>query len=129
MNELIEQAAAAINESSLAPVSLLDGDSTIKEIVRRYANQMPSQSDFEASYEWHIKVESVMTRACYEYAESLRVPQYDSELNLAEAEIAKWKELARRLYIARGCKKNEHLRIQAEAAYLNAANAGAKTRP
>ena len=55
-----------------------------------------------------------------EYAESLRVPQYDRELRLAEDEIAKWKEIARRLYLARGCKKNEHLRIQAEAAYISA---------
>lgn len=61
-----------------------------------------------------------------EYAESLRVPQYDRELRLAEAEIAKWKEIARRLYLARGCKKNEHLRIQAEAAYLNAKAANEK---
>jgi len=57
-----------------------------------------------------------------EYAESLRVPQYDRELSLAEAETAKWKDLSRRLYLARGCKKNEHLRMQAEAAYLKAAN-------
>jgi|GEM_PF-3888710 len=61
-----------------------------------------------------------------EYAESLRVPQYDRELRLAGEEIAKWKEIARRLYLARGCKKNEHLRIQAEAAYLSAKAANEK---
>lgn len=63
-----------------------------------------------------------------EYAESLHVPQYDVELRLAGEEISKWKEIARRLYLARGCKKNEHLRIQAEAAYLNAKAANDKAR-
>ena len=62
-----------------------------------------------------------------EYAESLHVPQYDRELKLAEAEIAKWKDIARRLYLARGCKKREHLRINAESAYLKAANKDSAT--
>ena len=81
---------------------------------------MPAQSNFEASYEWHIKVENVITRACYEYAESLRVPQYDRELRLAEAEIEKWKGVARQLHMALGCRKAEKLRICAEHAYSNA---------
>lgn len=64
-----------------------------------------------------------------EYAESLHVPQYDVELRLAGEEIAKWKEIARRLYLALGCKKNEHLRIQAEAAYLSAKAANDQAMP
>lgn len=58
-----------------------------------------------------------------ERCEHRRVPQYDVELRAAEYEVNKWKDIARRLYIARGCKKNEHLRIQAEAAYQKASNA------
>lgn len=61
-----------------------------------------------------------VVRARCEYCEQERVPQYDVELRLAEEEIAKWKDIARRLYLARGCKKREHLRINAEAAYLKA---------
>jgi hypothetical protein len=64
-----------------------------------------------------------------EWPESLRVPQYDRELRLADAEIAKWQEISRRLYLARGCKKNEHLRIQAEAAYLSAMSSNAPHEP
>lgn len=108
--------------ATLAPATLLDADSTIKEIVRRYANKLPAQSEYEASHDWHTACENIITQACYEYAESLRVPQYDVELRLAGEEIAKWKEIARRLYLARGCKKNEHLRIQAEYAYTQASN-------
>jgi hypothetical protein len=59
-----------------------------------------------------------VVRARCEYCEQERVPQYDIELKLAGDEIAKWKDIARRLYLARGCKKREHLRITAEAAYL-----------
>ena len=98
----------------------LGADSPIKEIVRKYANMMPAQSNYEASYEWHVKVENVITRACYEYAESLRVPQYDRELRLAEDEIEKWKAVARRLHMALGCRKNEKIRVCAELGYSKA---------
>ena len=61
-----------------------------------------------------------VVRARCEHCEQERVPQYDMELRLAGEEIVKWKDIARRLYLARGCKKREHLRINAEAAYLKA---------
>lgn len=53
-----------------------------------------------------------------EYADSLRIPQYDQELKLAESVLNDWKDVARRLYLARGHKKSDTLRIIAEDAYL-----------
>lgn len=87
------------------PVSLLGANVEIKEIFDRL------QETKDVSW----TELAIMTAK--EYAESLRVPQYDQELRLAEAEIERWKDVARRLYLARGRRKDEVLRIIAEEAY------------
>jgi hypothetical protein len=100
-----------IAESAPLPVGSvrwLGADLEIKKIFDR----------LQESYDVSWTELAIMTAK--EYAESLRVPQYDRELRLAESEIEKWKGVARQLHMALGCRKAEKLRVCAEHAYLNA---------
>lgn len=88
-----------------------------KDDIREIFNRIEKNNDLSWS--------ELAVMTAIEYAESLKIPQYDVELKLAASAIEEWKDVARRLYLAKGCHKGEKLRILAEHAYLQMQNRGA----